>query len=368
MIAWNNENARKAASLVCLLGLTIVALYLCYLIARPFFGPVLIAVMLGVVFYPLHARIQSLVHRPTLASLASTFLVFLVAAIPLLLLGAAVHRELHTVIQSLREAGPEGGLNPYLAHWRDVLLERLGSYANLGQFDLHAALLRWAEQASRYLLSIGTIMISNLFSFALNTVVVFFTLFFFFREGRAIRRTLSELLPFDVEQTELLFTGIGETMVGNLYGSLAVGAAQGTLAGLAFWALGLSAPVLWALATALASLVPAVGSALVWVPASFVLIMTGHWIKALLLLIWGAAVVGQIDVLVRPWVVGAHVKIHTLLVFFALLGGAKAFGIIGIFVGPIVLSFALAVVELIKTTDFSFESLAEKHQIGFRQP
>jgi predicted PurR-regulated permease PerM len=254
-------------------------------------------------------------------------------------------------------------LNPSFAHWRDVLLERVGSYVNLGQFDLHAALLRWAEQASRYLLSIGTVVIGNLFSFALNSVVVFFTLFFLFREGQAIRHTLSEFLPFDVKQTDRLFRGISETIVGNLYGSLAVGAAQGTLTGLAFWILGLSAPVLWALATALASLVPVVGSALVWAPASLVLIMTGHWMKAILLLVWGAAVVGQIDVLVRPLVVGAHVKVHTLLVFFALLGGAKAFGIIGIFVGPIILSSTLVLIDMLRSAGLSWRPASESEQL-----
>jgi predicted PurR-regulated permease PerM len=319
--------------------------------------------MLGVVFYPLHARTQSLVHGPNLAPLVSTLLVLLVATIPLLLLGSALRGELRAVAQSLRETGPEGGLSPYLAHWRDALLERVENYVNLAQFDAHAALLRWAEQASQYLFSIGTTVISNLLSFALNTVVVFFTLFFYFREGKGIRRALSELLPFDMEHRDRFFKGISETIVGNLYGSLAVGVAQGALTGLAFWVLGLSAPVLWALATVVASLVPIVGSGLVWAPASLFLIMTGHWMKALLLLVWGAAVVGQVDVFVRPWVVGVHVKVHTLLLFFALLGGAKAFGPIGIFVGPIVLSFALAVVQMLRTTDFSLWSLAEKPQL-----
>ena len=360
MTVWSNENVRKVASLVCLLGLAIVALYLCYLIAKPFLGPVLIAVMLAVVFRPLHTRIQSLVRRPNLASVLSTVLVFLLATIPLLILGTAVRGELGAIVQSLREPGPGGSLSPYLTHWREVLLERLGSYSNLAQFDPQATLVRWAEQASRYLLSIGTTMIGNLFSFALSTVVVFFTLFFLFREGTSIRRTVSELLPFDADQTDRLFTRIGDTIVGNLYGSLAVGLAQGTLTGLAFWALGLSAPVLWALVTALASMVPILGSALVWAPAALVLIMTGHWVKALVLFVWGAAIVGQVDVLVRPWVVGAHVKVHTLLVFFALLGGAKAFGILGIFVGPIVLSFALAVFDLLKRTDFSLHSASER--------
>ncbi len=360
MTIWSKANVRKVASLVCLLGLAIVAFYLCYLIAKPFLGPVMIAVMLGVVFRPLHRRIQSLVYRPNLASVVSTVLVFLLATIPLLILGAALRGELRALVQSLHDAGPESGLSPYLTHWRDVLLQRLGSYSNLSQFDPQATLLRWAEQASRYLLSISTTVIGNLFSFALNTVVVFFTLFFFFRESARIRRTISELLPFDEEQTDRLLAGIDETIIGNLYGSLAVGITQGTFTGLAFWALGLPAPILWALVTVPASLVPLLGSAFVWAPAALVLIITGHWVKALVLLVWGAAVVGQVDVLVRPWVVGAHVKVHTLLVFFALLGGAKAFGILGIFVGPIVLSFALAVFDLLKRTDFSFHSISEE--------
>ena len=363
MITWSHENVRKAASLACSLGLAAVAFYLCYLIAKPFLGPVIVAVMLAVVFHPLHVRIESLVRRPTLASAASTVFVFLVATIPLLVLAAALRGELRAIVHSLSDSSEEGGLNFYLTHWREIVLQRLGGYLNLGQFDPHATLLRWAEQASRYSLSIGKTVVGNLFSFALNTVVVFVTLFFSFRDGNRIRRTLSRFLPFDADQTDQLFTSIAETIVGNLYGSLAVGIAQGTLTGLAFWALGLSAPVLWALATVLASMVPLLGSALVWTPAALVLLMTGHWIKALVLFILGAAVIGQVDVLVRPWVVGAHVKVHTLLVFFALLGGTKAFGIIGIFVGPIVLSFALAIVNLLRTADFSLQSVSENPQL-----
>ena len=233
-----------------------------------------------------------------------------------------------------------------------VLLKRLGNYVNLSQFDPHAALLRWAEQASRYLLSLGAAAVTNLLSFVLDTVVVFFSLFFFFREGKSIRQGLSAMLPLYPDQTEKLFAGISETMIANLYGGLAVGAAQGILTGLSFWVLGLAAPILWALVTGLASLVPVVGSALVWGPASILLILSGHWVKALILLIWGAAVVGQVDVVVRPYVVSTRVKVHTLLVFFALLGGVEAFGIIGIFVGPVILSVTLAVLAMLRSTRF----------------
>jgi predicted PurR-regulated permease PerM len=364
MTIWNNENARNWSKFLCLLGLAVLALYLCYVIGKTLFGPILVAVMLRVLFQPLHARIQSFFHREKLASAVSTVLVFFLAATPLLVLGSAVHSELSVVAQSLRAAGPQGGLSPIFMHWRHVLLERLGNYSNLGAFDFHATLLRWAEQASRYLLSIGTSIVGNLLSFTLDTVVVFFTLFFLFQEGDRVLQSISELLPFDADQTNRLFTGIGEAIVGNLYGSLAVGLAQGTLTGLSFWVLGISAPVLWALVTALASMVPVVGSALVWAPASLALLAAGHWVKAVILLVWGAAVIGQVDVLVRPWVVSTHAKAHPLLVFFALLGGAKAFGAVGIFVGPIALSFVLAVVDMLRNTDFSSHSMQGKPQLG----
>lgn len=352
-----NDTTRKWAATVCLVGFAVVALYLCYLIARPFLGPVLIAVMLAIVFYPLHVRVQRFFPRPNVAAAISTALVILLATIPVVFLGISVSRELRAVVQSLREQSWSlGRLSPYLVKWGSDLLRRLGDLVDLSQIDPQATVLRWAEQASRYLFSIGAAAVTNLLSFLLNSVVVFFSLFFFLREGKNIRHGFSAVLPLYPDQTERLLTGISETMIANLYGGLAVGAAQGILTGLSFWVLGLPAPILWTLVTGLASLVPVVGSALVWGPASVFLLLSGHWGKALILLVWGVAVVGQVDVVVRPYVVSSRVKVHTLLVFFALLGGVEAFGIVGIFVGPVILSITLAVLDMLRTTNFSWQT------------
>ena len=336
---------------------------MCYLIAKSFLGPILIAVMLAIVFYPLQTRMQRFFHRPSVAAGISTIIVLLIVTIPVVLLGISVNRELRTVVQTLREQSwLQGSMTPYLAKLGESLLRRLANYVDLSQLDPHAALLRWAEQASRYLFSVGAAAVANLSSFVLDSVVVFFSLFFFFREGKSIRARLSALLPLYPDQTERLFTGIGETMIANLYGGLAVGAAQGILTGLSFWVLGLPAPILWTLVTGLASLVPVVGSALVWGPASILLLLSGHWVKALILLVWGAAIVGQVDVVVRPYVVSARVKVHTLLVFFALLGGVEAFGIIGIFVGPVILSVTLAILDMLETTNFSWQATPDSSE------
>jgi predicted PurR-regulated permease PerM len=134
----------------------------------------------------------------------------------------------------------------------------------------------------------------------------------------------------------------------------AVGIAQGSLLSLAFWVLGVPSPVLWGLVTALFSLIPFIGSAAVWGPAVIILLISGHWWKALILLGWGAAVVGQVDSLVRPYVISERAKLHTLLVFFALLGGVKAFGVIGLFIGPLVLSVTFVVLEMLQQANLDY--------------
>ena len=161
---------RKQAAVICLLVLAAVALYFCYLIAKPFLGPVVIAVMLAIVFHPLHARLQQFFQRPSLAAALSTILVLLIVAIPVALLAISSAENSARWLQSLREqSGSHGGWSPYLAQWIESLTRRLGNYVDLSQLDPQAELLRWAEEASRYMLSIGAAAVRNVLSFVLDT-------------------------------------------------------------------------------------------------------------------------------------------------------------------------------------------------------
>jgi predicted PurR-regulated permease PerM len=326
-----------------------VALYLCYRLAEPFLNPIFAAIVLAIVFYPLHARIESWIPRPNVAASISTILVMLVVAIPAAVVGIAVTRELGDLYQSLNQkSAAQGGLTPYLMHLMEAPLRLLGRHIDLSQVDVRSTLLGWVNQVSRYLVSIGAVALSNVLSLILGTVVVFFTLFFLFRDGRGIEQRSIKVLPLSAHQARRLLTGISATIVASMYGGLAVGLAQGSLTGLGFWVLGISSPVVWGLVAAMASLIPVVGTGIVWVPAAFVLMMGGHWAKALILLVWGAAIVAQVDTLVRPYVVSGRAKLHNLLIFFALLGGVKAFGIMGLFIGPVVVSVTIAVLDMLR--------------------
>jgi len=342
---------KQAATAIFLVVLVTIALYFCFLIIRPFFSPIFLALMLAIVFHPVHIRIQARLRNRSTGALFSTILVLFAFLVPVIGLGIIVSRETSNLYRLLNERSTEqGGWNPYVMHGLQRVLSWVGRYIDLSNFDLRGSVLRWLEQISRYLFSWGAQIFSNFIAFVADAVIAFFTLFFFFREGSEAKEHVAVVLPLSRVQVERLFTGISNSIVANVYGVLAVGVSQGILAGIGFWVLGLPSPVLWGMVTALFSLVPIIGSAAVWGPAAIVLAVGGHWVKALILLGWGAGVVSQADNVVRPYVISERANLNTLAVFFALLGGVKAFGVIGLFVGPVALSFTLVVLEMLRET------------------
>ena len=267
-----------------LLALAAVALYLCYLIGEPFLKPIFAAIVLAIVFYPLHGRILSLTSRPNLAATITTVLVIGIVAIPAVLLAFAVTKELGGLYQSLSEkSAAQGGLGSYVARLMEAPTRLLQPYIDMSKIDVRSTVLGWIDQISRSIIAAGAAAVSNIFSLVFATIVVFFTLFFLFRDGIRIQQGATTMLPLTREQARSLLSGISETIVASVHGGIAVGLAQGLLTGISFWVLGLSSPVLWGLVAAVASLIPLVGTGIVWVPGAIVLVLGGHWIKALVL-------------------------------------------------------------------------------------
>jgi predicted PurR-regulated permease PerM len=342
-------NQRRRATIIFLAGLSAVTLWFCYLIARPFLRPVFFAVVLVIVFRPLHARLHKLVPGANAAALLSTLCVLLTVVIPAFLLGAALRNELTVIYQSFSAGGAQDS-GPFTRALQLTEKARgwLGNYINLSQVDLRAELSDRLQQVSSFLLSQLAGFAGDVTSFVVAAGIAFFTLFYLFRDGRAFWRRLSVLIPLSPAQLEKLATGVSDTIASSMYGGLAVAIAQGALLGLAFWVLGLPSPVLWGMMTALFSFMPLVGTAIVWLPAAIILILIGHPVKGLIVLAWGAGVVSTVDNIIRPLVISGHMRFHPLYVFFALLGGVQAFGVIGLFIGPAVLALATSLFSLIR--------------------
>jgi len=357
LLAPRSDALGRRLTLTFLLVASAAALYVCYLMARPFAKPFLFAAVLAIVFYPLHARIQSKVRSPNAAALLSTLAVLLVVIIPAVGLGGALTRDLSQAYQRLSEASAAvGGWVPYVMHKLETPLTWLGARVDLSKLDLRSEVRSRLDGLSTWMVRSIAGVLGNLTSFFFNAAIAFFTLFFLFREGRRIRLTVAGALPLEPDRVEQLFTDISDIVVANLYGVLAVAAVQGSLMGVGFWFLGLRSPILWGVVTAACSLVPVVGSALVWLPAALFLVASGHWAKGVILLAWGAGFVSIVDHIVRPYVVGGRARMNSLLVFFSLLGGIQAFGILGIFLGPLVLSITLALLGMLRETARAWRS------------
>ncbi|HKQ04757.1 MAG TPA: AI-2E family transporter [Blastocatellia bacterium] len=340
---------KKRVTIIFLLTLTAFALYLCYKLFQPFLTPMLSALVISIVFFPVHARIQELVRRPSLAALLSTILVTMIIILPAVMVLAAVTKEVSGLIALIDQKSTEvGGYSSYFGQLTDKAISWASQYVDLSQINLRETLRNRLEGLSRFLLNELTIILGSLTSFAFDAVITIFTLFFLFREGRSLMRRLAAIMPLTPQQVEKLFTGIENTIIGTVYGGLVVAAVQGALVGLALWLFRIPSPVLWGVAAAFFALLPVVGTAAVWLPAALYLLASGHWVQAVLLAIWGALFVGSIDNVLRPYLISGRVEMHTLLIFFSVLGGVSVFGFLGLFIGPVIVAITTTLLSMLR--------------------
>ncbi len=350
----DNNPAREAATrrlahYLFLLVLCLIAGWFGYLIIQPFLKPIAVSILLAIICYPLHLRLRRLLHWPGLAAFISTITVLLSLILPFLLLGAAVRRELTDLYRALSEqSAQDGGWGPWLTHASERMATWLQQNVGLAGFDLRGLMLERLKDLSSALLQGAADVLGNLPAFIVNGAITFFTLFFLFRDGRLIFRRLAVLIPLRPGQLVRLREELRKAITASFYGGIAVALAQGALTGVAFQVLGLGSPILWATAAALMSFVPLIGPTLIWGPAAIYLLIDGHLLRGLLLIGWGAGVIGLVDNIVRPYVISEQVRFYPLFIFIALLGGVQAFGFLGLFAGPVVLALAQALFALIR--------------------
>jgi predicted PurR-regulated permease PerM len=184
--------------------------------------------------------------------------------------------------------------------------------------------------------------------------LMLYLLFFFLRDGQRILAAATRALPLGDERERLLLRRFAEVSRATLKGTLVVAIVQGTIGGVAFSVIGIGAPVLWGVAMAVLSIVPVVGSALVWFPAAVVLILGGQLVAGIALILVGALVMGVVDNLLRPVLVGRDTRMPDYLILLSTLGGLAAFGLAGVVIGPIIAAFFLAVWRM-ASEEFSHE-------------
>ena len=279
----------------------------------------------------------------------STILVILIFVVPMALVLFGVKQEVTTLYALLDQKSTEsGGFSAFLSGVLERPMQWMGKMMDLSHFDPRAELVDRLKGLSAVMVSRGWKIVGGLGSFILNSAITLFTLFFLFREGRALRRRIAALLPLHSDQVERLFKGIENTIFGAVHGGLIVAAVQGALVGIALWVFGVDSPLLWGVVAAVFALIPLVGTAVVRIPAAIYLVASGSWVKGLILVGWGALVVGTVDNILRPILIQGRVQMHPLLIFFAVFGGVSVFGFLGLFIGPVILALTITTLGMLR--------------------
>ncbi|MGB9179062.1 MAG: AI-2E family transporter [Pyrinomonadaceae bacterium] len=347
------REAKIQAQWIALLAATAIALYLCWLMLRPFVEVLEWAAVLVILFYPAHKRIAARLRRPWLSALVSSLLVVAIVFIPLTLIALALVNELSGMAQSL-PANISAFLDPH-STVMGRLLGWLGQYVDMEKLRSQQFLADWLKGASGAVASHTLSFVGGAVGAIVESFFVIFTMYYLFRDGDKIMRALPAALPLERKDSEAIFARAREVVGASVYGVITIALIQGTLGGLAFRALSLPSSIVWAVVMAVLSMIPMAGAYLVWVPAAIFLAATGHWVKALMLAAWGLLVVGTVDNFLRPKLVGSQAKLHELFIFFSVIGGLRVFGVLGVVLGPVVLAITLSLLSVFRHMDHRSE-------------
>jgi predicted PurR-regulated permease PerM len=340
---------RTAFVLILVLGVSILFLAVTW----PFLKPLLLGALLAGLFHPLYHWVTRLLRgRKSLAAALTLLILFVLVAGPI---SAFIGVVVQQAISISNDAFPWmqehlGSASAFNAH--DWLVQRFPSLTDYvpEQEKITAAVARIAQATGSFLVGSATQLTAGTASFLLNLFVMIYAMFFFLRDGGLILEKIFYYIPLDHEDEARLLERLTSVTRATIKGTLVIGIIQGALAGLGFWGAGLEGAAFWGTIMTVLSVVPGIGAALVWVPAVIYLFIIGKTLTAMLLLIWCAAVVGTIDNLLRPRLVGKDAKMPDLLILIGTLGGLFFFGFIGFIIGPLVCGLFLTVWDIYGTT------------------
>lgn len=317
-------------------AITVGVFYLCYLLVEPFVPALAWALTIAVVAYPMHAAILRRLKRKSLAAALTVLAVTVMILVPAILVVNYATSDAVAGADNLKKAWSDG-------QWRDKLEQHPLTARAAEWIEQRVNVRGQVEQAAGKVLEYTGRAFTISVQLVTGLLITLFLLFYFLRDRDIMLSALRDAIPLSPRESERVFRKVGDTLLALTYGTLLLALLQGTLGGVMFMLLGLPAPVLWGAVMAVLAILPVFGAAIVWIPAAlYLFLIEGSWEKALILTVWGGIVVGLIDNLLYPQFVKSRLRIHTVPVFIAVLGGLVAFGASGMVVGPVALAIAVA--------------------------
>jgi predicted PurR-regulated permease PerM len=326
-----HETGKERFAQLIFYVLVLLTGYLAYLVISPFLGSLAWAAVFAMMFYRMHLELLPR-FGPNRAALVTTMMAAVLIVAPAVMLVSVLAREVPQVIEYVQQvslSAPER-----IERIWEVIRHR----SPIALPEDPTSLLRDAVQrVLTFLAPRAGAVVADAFATLGSLFVMLFSMFFLLRDGHMLGRQVRDLLPLPDSERDRLMTDTRDLVIASVGAGLLVAAVQGTIGGLAFWLLGIRAPVIWGVTIAICSLIPVVGAALVWAPTALWLLLTGYVGRGIILLLVGALGISMVDNILRPLVLAGRTSASGLVIFLGLLGGVSAFGFIGLVIGPIIL-------------------------------
>lgn len=323
-----------------LILLSIALLYL----FRPFFYPIFWAAIIAIIFQPFYERLNGYIKLPGISSLLSVILVILVIFLPLVVLSLLLVQQSVSLYSALTNGGGLVSNVQGLAAW--LADTSIGPY-------LEAIRERWTEYAASGVKAFSVFLFENIKQATQNSVrflflffIMLFTLYHFFKDGKTILTRLMHLSPLGNTYEKMLYEKFRGASVATLKSTFIIGGVQGAIGGLLFWITGVPGALVWGVVMMMFSILPALGSFIVWLPAGLIMLALGNIWQGVTILLVGIFIIATIDNLIRPPLIGKDTEMHPLIVLFSTLGGIFLFGVSGFIIGPIIAALFLAIISI----------------------
>jgi predicted PurR-regulated permease PerM len=348
----------RKVSYWALLALTAGALYVAYIIYRPFLKAMFLALVLTIAFWPVHRWISKRIQSGSVRALVTTLAAVLLIMLPLMLISVRLLSEAVSFYSFISQSIGSNWAGHY--SWLTEAIERVGESTGIPPAQFKAIISSRVQEVGSWLVGTAGWAARGFATQLGSAILTLLIMFFFLRDSDRYTRALVHALPLPAGRVHQLTETLRVTVVSNVYGMVVVGLIQGSLVALAWWFTGLREPLLWGAIATIFSFVPMVGPSLIWWPGVFVLATQGRWISAVVLMAWGFLVVTGADYTIRPRFAGGQKNANTLLVLLSLLGGLKAFGPVGIIAGPVVLSVVTSLLTMVGEERESQDEIVKK--------
>lgn len=337
-----NNLSRSQVMATAIVIASALAVYLCYIILAPFLPSLVWAIAFAILSFPLFKTFERLSGNRTVAAGFTVAIVAVLVVVPLVL----VSRQ--TVIEILRNFDYARGVIES-GEWRAVFAGSATASEALAWVEANFSLDAGIKQVFAFLPGFVSSILSGSALAALEMLFIFFALFFLLRDSEVLVSGVRTIIPLTDSETDIVFRRVEDTVFATVYGEILISFLTGLLGGLMFWMLGFQAAVMWGFIMAILAFLPVVGTWTVWVPAAIFLFLQDRWVAGIVLLAWGVVAMTLLTSFLYPKLVGDRLRLHTLLVFIAIIGGMSAFGLVGIVVGPLVLALTFALFDIWRT-------------------